>query len=64
MIRSGISKYSIRLGVQIVQQMLMRTWNLEDFVVPNRRKKPLHVTGATMSERPEEKDVDIEQFMV
>ena len=37
----------------------MRTWNLEDFLVPNRRKKTLQVTWAIMPEPPKEKELVI-----
>ena len=39
------------------------TWNLEDFIVPNRKKKPPQVSRATMPEPPETKDLSLAQFM-
>jgi len=37
------------------------TWNLEDFIGPNRKKKPPQVSRATKP--PETKDLSLAQFM-
>jgi len=42
--------------VRIIDKLLRTTWNLEDFLVPSRRKKPPQVTWAMMPETPEVKD--------
>ena len=39
------------------------TWNLEDFIVPNRKKKPPQVSRATMPEPAETKDLSLAQFI-
>jgi len=54
---------SRRAGAWIIQQIPMRTWTLEDFIVPNRRKKPPQVTWTMMTQQPEEKDLAIRQLI-
>ena len=52
-----------KAGVSIIEQVSMRTWNQEDFLVPNKRKKPPQVTQVTMPELPEEKELEIAQLL-
>ena len=49
--------------VRTIDGLPTTTWNLEDFIVPNRRKKPPQVSWATMPEPPETKDLTLAQFM-
>lgn len=46
-------------GVGTTDRLPTATWNLEEFLVPSRRKKPPQVTWATMPEPPEEKELAI-----
>ena len=49
--------------VRTIDGLPTTTWNLEDFIVPNRKKKPPQVSRATMPEPPETKDLSLAQFM-
>ena len=40
------------------------TWNLEDFLVPSKRKKPPQVTQATMPKPSKEKEMAVAQLFV
>jgi len=50
--------------MRINDKLPTTTWNLEDFLVPSRRKKLPQVTQATAPETPEIKHLAIGQFMV
>ena len=49
--------------LRVIDILPMTMWILEDFIVPNRKKKPPQVSWAMMPEPPEEKDLAIAQFM-
>ena len=53
--------YPKKPRVRIINRLPTTSWNLEDFVVPNRKKKkkPPQVSQATMPEPPEAKDLAI-----
>ena len=50
-----------KLRVRTIDRLPTTTWNLEDFIVPNRKKKPPQVSRATKP--PETKDLSLAQFM-
>ena len=52
-----------KASVRTIDGLPTTTWNLEDFIVPNRRKEPPQVSWATMPEPPETKDLSLAQFM-
>lgn len=47
-----------------MKKVPMRTWNLEDFLVSRKRKKPLQVTQTMLPESPEEKELVVAQLIV
>ena len=49
--------------VRTIDGLPTTTWNLEDFIVPNWKKKPPQVSWVTMPEPPETKDLSLAQFM-
>jgi len=49
--------------VRVTDRVPPPTWNLGDFVVPNRKEKPPQVSRASMPEAPETKDLTVAQFM-
>jgi len=60
----NFQNYLKKTRVRIIDRLPMTTWNLEDFIIPSRKKKPPQVFRATMPEPLEEKDLAIAQFMV
>ena len=46
---------SKKAGVRIIGQVPVRTWNLEDSIVTNKKKKTPQVTLATMAETKDKK---------
>jgi len=51
-------------GVRTTEKITITTaWNLEDFLVPTKRKKPPQVTRATVPELSEEKELAIVQLL-
>lgn len=53
-----------KLGVRIIDKLPTTTWNLKDFLVPSRRKKPPQGALGMMPEPLKVKDRAIGQFMV
>ncbi len=54
--------YSKKPGVRTIDKLPTTTWNLEDILVPRRRKKLPQVTQAMIPELPEVEDLAIGQF--
>ena len=52
-----------RPRIRIIERCPTVTWNLEDFIVPSRKKKPPQVSRATIPETSEVKDLNLAQFM-
>ena len=59
----NFQNYLKKTRVRIIDRLPMTTWNLEDFIIPSRKKKPPQVSLAMMPEPPEVKDLAIAQFM-
>ena len=58
--QSKISEFTPKKPrLRVIDKLSTTTWNLEDFIVPNRKKKPPQVSWATMPEPPETKDLAI-----
>lgn len=55
--------YPKKSRVRAIERVPTTTWNLEDFIIPNRKKKPPQVSRATMPEPSEAKEVALAQFM-
>ena len=49
--------------VRVTDRVPPPTWNLGDFVVPNRKEKPPQVSRASMPEAPETKDLTRAQLL-
>jgi len=60
--QSEIPELPKKPRVRVTGTVPMTTWNLEDFIFPTRKKKPLQVPRATMPEPPEAKDLTLVQF--
>lgn len=52
-----------REGVRLIERIPQNTWNLEDFIVPSKKRKPPQVARAATVEPSEEKDLGIAQLM-
>lgn len=52
-----------RPGIRFIERRPTTTWNLEDFIVPNRKKKPPQVPRVMTPEVSEVKDLNLAQFM-
>lgn len=50
-------------GVRLIERIPQNTWNLEDFIVPSKKRKPPQVARAATVEPSEEKDLGIAQLM-
>jgi len=54
-------------GWELLEEKITKTtttmWNLENFLVPNKSKKPPEVTQASMPESPEEKELAILSYL-
>ena len=55
--------YPKKPRVRIIERIPTTAWNLEDFIVPNRKKKPPPVSRATTPEPSEAKELALAQFM-
>ena len=59
-VEGRFQNYPKKLRVRIIDRLPTTMWNLEDFIVPSRKKKP---KVAMMPEPPETKDLAIAQFV-
>jgi len=52
-----------REGVRLIERIPQNTWNLEDFIVPSKERKPPQVARAATVKPSEEKDLGIAELM-
>ena len=61
--KQKLKSYPKGEGVRLIERIPQNTWNLEDFIVPSKKRKPPQVARAATVEPSEEKDLGIAQLM-